>query len=402
MYWRNLLAIAVAILHLSKNSQGSAKPFAAETITDVCGAVAALDKVGGVALQKQQALKERASAAAAAAEILWLAASAVEDGNLSTVFATAATKAAECRRQALNDLDGSLSAALLASSNAGRASGAVGELVDLLIKTDGGNGNGRCIATNSDGTKGNANGRYGCPPMALSAITPTQHKDSADLTPSGPQKLKGGDGGTQHAESASKCSLLAAGNNDASKLFQTSATAAHDAFYGMMTLTAHTTAATATITKKTLNNLGTRWQKTTPTTNIEKLYVQYGTVVNIPEPSCGQTTDDVITYALDPANSASLLKEAIQARSGTKITSGDGGATEAFKAAADNKTPIVEKLREKLTQTKAQKVEETSAKLTKIDVNSAAADIEKSLLVQHITNRQLLITLKGATNSGGC
>nr|ARB50864.1 variant surface glycoprotein [Trypanosoma brucei] len=154
--------------------------------------------------------------------------------------------------------------------------------------------------------------------------------------------------------------------------------------------------------KKALNNLGTNWEKTTPQTNIEKLYVKYGKVVNIPESKCGQTTGDVINYAPDPANSADVLKEAIQARSGTKITTGDSGATDTFKAAADNKTPIVNKLREKLTQTKAQKVEETSAKLTNIDVKSAAADIEKSLLVQHITNRQLLIALKAATSSGGC
>nr|APD73165.1 variant surface glycoprotein 1125.364 [Trypanosoma brucei] len=402
MYWRNLLAIAVAILHLSTNSEGSAKPFAAETITDVCGAVAALDKVGAVALQKQQALKEGGSAAVAAAEILCLAASAAEDVNLSTVFATAAAKASDCRYQALNDLDSSLRAALLASSNAGRASGAVGELVDLLIKADGGDGTGCCIAPNSRGDKGDAAGRYGCPPMALSGITPAAHSDSPNLSPTGLLKLTAGDGGTQHGPSASKCSLLAAGNNDASKLFQTLATAAHDAFYGMLTLTAHTTAGNAAITKKALNNLGTNWEKSQASTNIEKRYVQYGRVTKIPGPACGSNTEDVIITALKPVNSADVLKEAIKARSRTKITTGKNAATDTFKAAADGMTPIIDKLREKLTQTKAHKVEETSAKLTKIDVNSPAADIEKSLLVQHITNRQLLRALKAATNSGGC
>nr|AGH60764.1 variant surface glycoprotein 1857 [Trypanosoma brucei] len=243
-------------------AEPSAKAFDEAVVQKICRVATELDKISSVALQKQEALIKEIKAAYEAELIAFLAAEAEDDANASTLYKAAAAAAGTCGAAAAAELEELQKVALLATVNAGKATGAINEFVDFLIAVSTGGTTGTCLAAvggNPSGT--NANTRLGCTPTSTADITPTAGTNTEVLDKTGYKELSSnGDG--SNAQASTKYRLLKAvsAGSATSELWQRPSPPETPVMFGFLTVTAHNNHATTAINTLKLDTLGTDWE----------------------------------------------------------------------------------------------------------------------------------------------
>nr|APD72874.1 variant surface glycoprotein 1125.2609 [Trypanosoma brucei] len=388
---RTYIGLVAALATAIQLAEPSAKAFDEAEVQKICSVATELDKIPSVALQKQEALIKEVKAAYEAELIAFLAAEAEDDTNASTLYKAAAAAASECGRKAANKLEQLQKVALLATVNAGKATGAINEFVDFLIAVSTGGTTGTCLATTGGNPSStNANTRLGCPAKTTDDITTTPATNNEVLDKSG-YKVLSSNGDGSHAQASTKCRLLTAvsGGSATSELWQRNSPPETPIMFGFLTVTAHNSAGTTAINKQKLNALGTSWEKQNPSTAPEKLFNAIGHLIKAEYDGCGQSKDEVLAHVINEGKAAQLITSV---RKGAKLTDktskNDYGAAALLDSVAGDSKNQAEKIKNKIDSLPVTQVQVDKTAEKTIKTNSNPEDMRKSLLLRHIKNKE--------------
>nr|AGH60456.1 variant surface glycoprotein 1530 [Trypanosoma brucei] len=359
------IGLVAALATAIQLAEPSAKAFDEAVVQKICRVATELDKISSVALQKQEALIKEVKAAYEAELIAFLAAEAEDDANASTLYKAAAAAAGTCGAAAAAELEELQKVALLATVNAGKATGAINEFVDFLIAVSTGGTTGTCLAAvggNPSGT--NANTRLGCTPTSTADITPTAGTNTEVLDKTGYKELSSnGDG--SNAQASTKYRLLkAVSAGSATNLWQTNTESPHLTMFVFLEETAHNSAGTTAINKQKLNSIAESWEKQNPSTAPEKLFNAIGNLIKAEYDGCGQTKDEILAHVIGKGKEAQLITSV---RKGAKLTDktseNDYGTAALLDSVAGDSKNKAEKIKTKIdslpvTQVQADKTAE--------------------------------------------
>ncbi|SCU67168.1 Trypanosome variant surface glycoprotein (A-type), putative [Trypanosoma equiperdum] len=372
-------------------AEPSAKAFDEAEVQKICSIATELDKIPSVALQKQEALIKEIKAAYEAELIAFLAAEQEEDANASTLYKAVAAASGACGAAAAQQLEGLQKVALLATVNAGKATGAINEFVDFLIAVSTGGSTGTCLAASNGSPSGsNAQSRLGCPAKTTDNLNPAEFQENSALKPSGYAQFSGGTAHQSGGSADTKCFLLKTnGASSATNVWQTNTVSPQPLMFGFLTVTSHNTAGTTAINKATLNALGTNWEKTNPQTAPEKLFNAIGHLIKAEYDGCGQTATDILNHVIGKGKAAQLITSV---RKGAKLTDktskNDYGAAALVDDVAGDSKNQAEKIKNKIDSLPVTQVQVDKTAEKTIKTNSNPEDMRKSLLLRHIKNKE--------------